>query len=482
MFGYTADEAVGQHITLIIPQDRRDEETHILERLRRGERVEHFETVRVSKSGGLLDISLTISPLKDAAGRVVGASKVAKDITERKRVERAMTERAMLLDLSNDAIIVRDGDDRVTYWNKSASELYGFAREEALGRGTHELLRTEFPEPLERIVQKLHRDNRWTGELMHRRKDGSQLVVMSRWALDRDDSGKVKCVLETNNDITRQKESERILFEREERLRTLADSLESQVRARTNELEQRNAENLQQSEQLRELSNRLLQTQDEERRRIARELHDSAGQIVTALGMKIAGIAQHVASNPPFANAIQESQELVQDLSKEIRTMSYLLHPPLLDENGLSGALRWYVQGLTERNGLNVHLAISEDFGRLPSEMELTLFRIVQECLTNIHRHSGSNTARIRLSHDSENVFLEIQDEGKGLSPEKLARVRAQRAGVGITGMQERVRHFKGVMNIESNGHGTKVSCSLPVRISPTLEAEGIRQQSTVAG
>ena len=108
MFGYTADEAVGQHITLIIPQDRRDEETHILERLRRGERVEHFETVRVSKSGGPLDISLTISPLKDAAGRVVGASKVAKDITERKRVERAMTERAMLLDLSNDAIIVRD--------------------------------------------------------------------------------------------------------------------------------------------------------------------------------------------------------------------------------------------------------------------------------------------------------------------------------------------------------------------------------------
>lgn len=482
IFGYTADEAVGQHITLIIPQDRREEEAHILERLRRGERVEHFETVRVNKNGGLLDISLSISPLKNAAGRVVGASKVARDITERKRVERQMTERAILLDLSNDAIIIRDRDDRITYWNNSASELYGYSREEAMGRVTHELLRSEFPEPLERIVKKLHRQNRWTGELMHRCKDGSQLVVMSRWALDRDDSGEVKCVLETNNDITKQKESERILFEREERLRTLADSLESQVRARTEELEQRNAENLQQSEQLRELSSRLLQTQDEERRHIARELHDSAGQIVTALGMKIAGIAQQAAANPPLADAIKESQTLVQELSKEIRTMSYLLHPPLLDENGLSGAIRWYVQGLTERNGLNIRLRIPDDFGRLPSEIEMALFRIVQECLTNIHRHSGSSAATIRLSHNGENVFLEIQDEGKGLSPEKLARVRAQRAGVGITGMQERVRHFKGVMNIESNGQGTKVSCSLPVRIAPALESEGICQRARVAG
>ena len=140
------------------------------------------------------------------------------------------------------------------------------------------------------------------------------------------------------------------------------------------------------------------------------------------------------------------------------------------------------MQGLTERNGLKVQLNISEDFGRLSSEMEMALFRIVQECLTNIHRHSGSNAATIRLSRDAENVFLEIQDEGKGLSAEKLARIRAQRSGVGITGMQERVRHFKGVMNIESNGYGTKVSCVLPLRIAPALESEGICQLARVAG
>src|ERR1700674_1211752 len=349
LFGSTREEAVGQHITLIIPEDRRDEEVKIVERLRRGERVDHFETVRVRKDGTLLDLSLTISPVKDAAGRVVGASKVARDITERKQAEQALAERARLLDLSNDAILVRDAADRVTYWNQSASELYGYSRGEAVGRVSHELLRTEFPEPLECITEQLHQDNRWTGELIHRCKDGSQIVVASRWALDRDDGGNRKCVLETNNDITQQKQSEKALRESKERLRALADELETKVSVRTQELQQRNIEVLEQSELLRELSTRVLQIQDSERRHIARELHDSAGQIVTALGMKLASVAQHVRQNPLLANAIQEGQQLVQELGKEIRTTSYLLHHPLLDENGLSEAIPWYVQGLTER-------------------------------------------------------------------------------------------------------------------------------------
>src|SRR6266436_6694987 len=219
----------------------------------------------------------------------------------------------------------------------------------------------------------------------------------SRWTLDRDDGGNRKRVLETNNDITQQKQSEEALRESEERLRTLSDSLELQVRTRTQELEQRNAEILQQSELLRELSNCLLTTQDDERRRIARELHDSAGQLITVLGMNLAGIAQRVGQNPSLSDTVEDTQNLVQQLSREIRTTSYLLHPPLLDENGLSEAIPWYLQGLAERSGLSTKLNISENFGRLPAEMELAVFRIVQECLTNIHRHSGSKTATIRL-------------------------------------------------------------------------------------
>jgi PAS domain S-box-containing protein len=482
MFGYTAEEAVGQDITLIIPQDRREEEGRILERLRRGERIEHFETVRERKDGTPLDISLTISPVKDGAGRVIGASKVARDITERKQAEQALAERALLLDLSNDAIFVRDLADRVTYWNKSASELYGYSREEALGRVSHELLRTEFPEPLERITEQLHHDKRWTGELIHRCKDGSQIVVASRWALDRDDGGNRKCVLETNNDITQQKQSEKALRESKERLRALADELETKVSVRTQELQQRNIEVLEQSELLRELSTRLLQIQDSERRHIARELHDSAGQIVTALGMKLASVAQHVRQNPLLANAIQEGQQLVQELGKEIRTTSYLLHPPLLDENGLSEAIPWYVQGLTERSGLTIDLRISENFGRLPGEVELAVFRLVQECLTNIHRHSGSKTATIRLSREDKSVSLEIQDDGKGIPAQRLAEIQAQRAGVGITGMRERVRHLNGQMNVESNDRGTKISVTFPLLADATLGPENTPSRTRAAG
>jgi PAS domain S-box-containing protein len=477
LFGYLPEEAIGQHISFIIPADRLHEETMIVERLRRGERVEHFDTVRVRKDGTLVDISLSISPVKDAAGRVIGASKVARDITERRRVERELAERAQLLDLSNDAIFVRDEADRVTYWNKSATELYGYSRAEALGCVTHEMLRTEFPESLEQINEKLLRDSRWTGELVHRRKDGKQIVVVSRWALDRDNRGDRRYVLETNNDITQQKQSEKALRESENWLRELTDTLEIQVRTRTEQLVRRNTEVLKQSEQLRDLSHRMMLMQDEERRHIARELHDSAGQTLAALSMNLATVVEYSKNtSPQLANVAKEGQELVQELTKEIRTTSYLLHPPLLDECGLSEALSWYTQGLKERSGLEITEAIPEDFGRLSREMELAIFRIVQECLTNIHRHSGSKTAAIRLSRSTSEVVLEIQDHGKGMSPEKLAGIQVRSSGVGMTGMRERVRHLGGVLTIESSDRGTKISVTLPRPSSDSCESENMNE------
>src|ERR1700689_3624609 len=194
LFGYKAEEAVGQHITLIVPWERRSEEEDILRRLAGGKRADHFETVRRRKDGTTLDVSLTISPIRDAAGRVIGASKVARDITERKLAEQALSEQARLLDLSNDAIFVRDAEDPVTYWNQAAPDHYGFTRKEALGRVTHELLQTEFPADLEKINEQVHRDERWSGELVHTTKGGTKVIVISRWVLDRKANAHPWCI------------------------------------------------------------------------------------------------------------------------------------------------------------------------------------------------------------------------------------------------------------------------------------------------
>jgi PAS domain S-box-containing protein len=164
--------------------------------------MDHFETVRRRKDGSLIDISLTISPVKDTRGNIIGASKIARDITDRKRYERRLADQAHLLDLTGDAILVRDGGDRILEWNRAAGAMYGFAREEALGRVSHDLLRTKFPKPLPDILEILLRDGHWSGELIHARRDGSPIITLSRWVAERDEKGVVTRILESNNDIT----------------------------------------------------------------------------------------------------------------------------------------------------------------------------------------------------------------------------------------------------------------------------------------
>jgi signal transduction histidine kinase len=238
----------------------------------------------------------------------------------------------------------------------------------------------------------------------------------------------------------------------------------AKVRREAAELKGRNAEMLRQSEHVRELSWRLLRAQDEERRHIARELHDSAGQTLTVLGMNLAQLVQKTGRTAPeLATEAERIQEMVQQLHRDIRTASYLLHPPLLDENGLYSALSWYIQGLVERSSLEISLDVSQEFGRLPREMELAVFRLVQECLTNIHRHSGSKTAEIRIAREEGEIVVEIQDRGQGMSAERLAEIQSGGSGVGIRGMRERLSQFSGEMTIESDTTGTRVSVSIPL-------------------
>jgi len=233
---------------------------------------------------------------------------------------------------------------------------------------------------------------------------------------------------------------------------------------RAAELEQRNADALREAEQLRELSWRMLQVQEEERRHVARELHDSASQLLAVLDMTVSSIAQKAPQDAPEVTKQAEGAvELVRQLIKEIRTASYLLHPPLLDEDGLDAALSLYINGVATRSGLAITLDIHRELGRLPREIEVTAFRLVQECLTNIHRHSESKSAAIRVSRRPGEIEIEIRDQGIGISPEKLKQIQVGAAGVGIRGMRERLRQFRGEMKIDSDGRGTRIVATIPV-------------------
>ena len=350
-------------------------------------------------------------------------ARVQQRTAELQRRTEEVSAQADLLNLANDAIFVRTLDDKITYWNQGAERLYGWSRAEVLQKTPHQILRTEFPQPFEEIKAQLLRDGQWQGELTHSKRDGSRITVASRWSMWWSPEGKPLGFLEVNSDITERKRAE---------------------------------------EGLRTISGRLLQMQDDERRRIARELHDSAGQTLVALDMNLASIQREAKQLSPQAlKTCSESLDLVKELSRELRTISHLLHPPLLDEAGLPSAVRWYVEGFAERSKIRVNLDLDANLGRLSSECETAIFRIVQESLTNIHRHSGSPTASISISRTRREVRLGVHDQGKGISG-------SMKRGVGIQGMHERVRQLGGRLQINSGKGGTSV-----VAILPTESASG---------
>lgn len=248
----------------------------------------------------------------------------------------------------------------------------------------------------------------------------------------------------------------------EEELRAAHDELEKKVEERTADLKSANAS-------LGELSGRLQQIRDEERRQIARELHDSVGQLLTALSVNISVVQSQVGHLDPKAiRAVSENASLIEQLSRETRTISHLLHPPLLDVAGLASAVKWYVDGFSERSKIKIEVEIPEEFRRLSDEMEIAIFRMVQECLTNIHRHSGATAAAIRIHEQDHRILIEVQDNGHGISLEKQLELSSPgRSGVGFRGMRERFRQLGGHLVIQSQGRGTTVTATLPLVDSP---------------
>jgi signal transduction histidine kinase len=209
------------------------------------------------------------------------------------------------------------------------------------------------------------------------------------------------------------------------------------------------------------LNERMTLVQEEERRRIARELHDSVGQLLVAIEMNHAILLSEAQKlSPSAANSLAENVSMTEEVSKQVRTISYLLHPPLLDEAGLASAVLSYVEGFSKRSKIDVKLEIMPDVGRFPSDIEISIFRLIQECLSNVHRHSGSLIARVGIMRNETSVSVEVEDEGKGISLQNLSAIGA---GVGLPGMRERLRRLGGNLQIHSDESGTKLTAVIPV-------------------
>lgn len=305
MYGYTAIEMLGREIFVIVPLDRLEETSDIMEKLRSGGHLENFETVLLKKNGARIDVSLSASPIKDLGGRVIGVATIARDITEHKRSE-----------------------------------------------------------------QELHR-----------------------------------------------------------------------------------------------LTARLLNLQDDERRRLALELHDVTAQNLFAINMNLSRLQRGRVEPAEVQEILAESRKLGHQSLQEIRTLSYLLHPPMLDQAGLVDALKWYVGGFIKRSGINVEMLTIHEIGRLPAEIEMAFFRIVQESLTNIRRHSGSSSANIRLEKTRDQVILQVSDQGRGMAAKinSAEKDEGESLGVGLPGMRQRLHQLGGSLIIESSDRGVVVTAIVPI-------------------
>jgi PAS domain S-box-containing protein len=434
LFGYSATEAIGRHITLIIPSDRQDEEVLILARLRRGERVDHFETVRIRKDGATVDVSLTISPVRDNRGCVVGASKIARDITRQKHIERALRESEerfrAIVETTPECVKLVALDGTLLHMNSSGLKMVGAdSADMVVGKSVYDLIAPKHRDRFREFNQKICRGESGSLEFDMVGLRGQRRHMETHAAPFRNTDGTV-VQLAVTRDITQREQAEQAIKERE-------------------------------------FSARLLKLQDEERRRIARELHDGVGQLLAAMSMNASRLQKEKAKlSPDTARRADENLRLIEQVSADIRTMSYLFHPPLLDEMGLHSALKWYIEGFAERSKIatKLELPAGEDGERLPADYELCLFRIAQECLTNIHRHSGSSKALVRLLRSRSEIKMEVSDEGKGLDQNTKTKIASgETAGVGLRGMQERVRPFGGSVEIQSNGKGIRVTATLPL-------------------
>lgn len=326
------------------------------------------------------------------------------------------------------AILMLDRQGHIVSWNAGAQSIKGYSREEIVGRHfscfyTPEDRALGLPE---KALQVAASEGRFEAEAWRVRKDGSRFWANVIITALRDQDGGLIGFAKITRDLTERKQAE---------------------------------------EALHELSARLLRAQDQERQRIGRDLHDSVGQYLMMLKIRLDQLEETFKSDDTMRHKLAECIKLLEEAVREVRTASYELYPPMLEETGLKSAIHWYLDGYAERSGILTTLDISCDPERPPREVELAVFRTLLECLSNVRKHSGSKEANVSLHVKDGTVRLEVSDRGKGIPTEiqeAYRREQAGKLGVGLRGMRERVRQLGGELEVSSSGQGTVVRCAIP--------------------
>jgi PAS domain S-box-containing protein len=369
------------------------------------------------------------------------AQALPREVAEKREIagslQRREAELADFLENAAEGVQQVGADQKIRWANKALLKLLGYTQEEYVNHGLAEFHadKKRFEEFWDKLMRGEEVYN-FAADLRCKNGSTKHVLIQSNGSWGEGQFMHTRCFV---RDVTEQRLLERALREGQAELQRV--------------VEQRTAA-------LRRLSVRVLGLQDAERRRIARELHDSLGQYLTGLKIDLDMLRER----PGSAELWAQSEELLARCIAEVRTLSYLLHPPMMDEAGLSSAARWYLQGFGDRSGISVNLETSDDLDRLPDAIEVALFRIIQEALTNVHRHSGATVADIRILRDAEQVLLEVKDNGR--MPEEVLRrfyETGAGTGVGLTGMHERVRELGGNLSLASGGSGTSLLVAIPI-------------------
>ena len=471
VFGYTAAEAVGHHISLIIPDDRKAEADEVLARLRRGERIDHFETMRQTKDGRLVPVSLTVSPIRNAHGVIIGASKVARDITEHRQIEILRARLAAIVDSSDDAIVSKTLDGIVTSWNRGAERIFGYTAAEAIGQHIFLIIPEDKRAEEEHVLAQLRQGERVDHfHTVRRTKHGRRLPISLTVSPIRDARGTIVGASKVARDISELKAAEDARMRAQQELETRVHERTVDLSSANEALRREMAERERVEQERSELLKRLVLAQEDERRRIARELHDQLGQQLTALRLTLEMIRAQSVGRIDLRAQVETLEELALQLDEDVAFRVWELRPTGLEDLGLRAALTKYVSKWSTHFDIPARLHATPSTGeRLTSEIETMMYRLAQEALNNVAKHARADHVDIVLERSAEALSLIIEDNGVGFNPAKAV---ATGHGLGLIGMRERAALVGADLQIESTpGRGTTVIVRAPVA-APAMKTD----------